>query len=805
MKTKRQMRAGFLLAVACCAHLVANAQIAVEWTTPGAGAWVTATNWADGNVPNSTIEQARHTLGTTGGQITLSAGYVTSIHSFVGTPGLFPRNLRLQNGSSLTLGSVSNPLPGNGAYGVLLNPGSHMRVTGNTSQGLSWAQEKTARLSVEGSALGGTWRIGTSGQDNSGTNCFVQGPIRDSDWRVLLGASVGTLSQPVHSVTNTTFRFGEDLNSNGGGSLLVAGNFAGGALLMTPDLGDYPQPPTRIRIDGEISGAHIDLVSNSLGRPCDTQPDQRPRVTFGSMRDPVGEARFLKVDLEALPGSVLSNGDFFFDDCETFGTVSSIVGSNVTYHKANHYNAPGDPVGPAAHVGTIASNGSGTRTNLHLEGGWVGLGPGTSEIDQLRIDETGPNSCGYGIAALDVNDDLGYKLTVRDLFFGAGAGAINPTNGLGVESTEINIEHSLVSDHMNNEVNFASMRVGKLRLLPNSFLSAPDFVATGPFLFPPSELSILVQDRLEVMSRVDVPEWDCSGVTLQTERNPGTIGFNLKTVEIEVHSTDWGPHWFCTSDGSGDLDPRVKPWREFVVNQGTLARLVDNYSVSSGSPNDEHGAANTIHPNEAMFVSGQVKVESGAILDLNGRNLYTLVPPGINGTVINGTITVVHPWTYGTFDNDADVDDDDLAIIMAAYSGPGVPTSNILCDFDGDLDVDDLDLAKFGGFYAPGVTASCGEAKTIAMEHEKPEVASRVQGILSPSMGTISISGLSTGSHELSILDFAGRVIYRHAVTLTESGPLELVNFGGSLGVYYLHDKHSKGYEVTRISLRAEQ
>ena len=67
-------------------------------------------------------------------------------------------------------------------------------------------------------------------------------------------------------------------------------------------------------------------------------------------------------------------------------------------------------------------------------------------------------------------------------------------------------------------------------------------------------------------------------------------------------------------------------------------------------------------------------------------------------------------------DGDADVDDADFGLFFAAFSGPGVQTSNPAADLDGDNDTDDADFGlAFAAFTGPGAAASVPEPASLTL------------------------------------------------------------------------------------------
>jgi len=443
-----------------------------------------------------------------------------------------------------------------------------------------------------------------------------------------------------------------------------------------------------------------------------------------------------------------------------------------------------------------------------LEAGWIKLGPGASEVDLLLLDSSGPNSCGFGLSGLDANNG-GFDLEVNELQFGSGAGTVNPVNGSGAEYSTLTVNGRLTSYPMNNTDHFAMMRIGTLHLGRDARVDAPEPTWSDPLFFAPGALNLLVQEEMTIESDVSATNWDCSGVDVQTERNPHSIGFGSKRIDIEVHSVDWGAHWYCNYFGDEHpYDERLRYWRSLTVLTGTTARLVDEYNYLNGTPNSDHGGDGTIYPDEAMFVLGPVKVQEGAILDLNGLNLYTPTFSIIQGSVINGTITQVVPLSYGTFDGDFDVDDDDRAIFEAAFSGDGVPTTNILCDFDHDGDVDELDRLKFLSFYTPfAVLCDVGGAGSVKTDEvsnsalrDSDDVVS-VSAVLEVASGAIIVRGLSGGVHQLKLIDARGRAVSAWTAAVDEGETLRITDEGLESGVYLLQAISPTGTQVMRVGL----
>ncbi len=95
----------------------------------------------------------------------------------------------------------------------------------------------------------------------------------------------------------------------------------------------------------------------------------------------------------------------------------------------------------------------------------------------------------------------------------------------------------------------------------------------------------------------------------------------------------------------------------------------------------------------------QAHVDSAYYVEERGAGLLRLPLVFIDGSI-----------SPADLDLDGDVDDADFAIAFAAFSGPGVPTSNPAADLDGDLDVDDADFGlAFAAYSGPGGSANVPE------------------------------------------------------------------------------------------------
>lgn len=680
----------------------------IEWTLGMNGSWSGAANWAGSNVPNNPNEQARHTVASGPATIATPQGYTATIHSYVAAPGSAQRGLLLRSGTQLTMGSLTSTAPAAGNYTLTQRTGSRLRVTGDVSNGFNVLMDNGSDAKIEGSLRGGTWRVGEAGAINT-TSLEVDGLVENAALQLMHGSALGTLSDPTGDLLNCSIRFGESTNSTGGGSLYVDGDIVGGSLLMTPAL-DFPLIPTRIVATGDVIGGQIDLVSNSIGGPCTAPPEDRPSVSAKRFVDPIGEVRLLKVDMDATNGTVLAGGTWFFDDMYVSGRIDSILGVEATFHHIGERSGYGYPTGPGAkltHVGRRdPADPNSPVSSLLLEAGWVQLGPGSSEIQSLTIADEGPATCGYDRAELTSDHD-GFEVEVGSL--NLAFGTVNHEPNAGASLSRIKVRDLFGVDVSTVTGQSALVRIGRLELDRNALVSIPEVSTSGLAL----DLRPLVS--LDNRSAVTDQGWTVRGAVLTFEDDPFhvTPGTPLPDViTVEAHSLDRGAHWFCDlNDGEG-VD--LKAWGGFHVLNGAFVRLVDAHSFALGEPNDAHGASNSILPDEAVYVDGDIKVESGAVLDLNGLNLYCAGAFNVDGTVLNGSITPLVPIPFGAFDGDGDIDEDDRAILIAAFSGNGVPTIDLRCDGDGDGDVDQDDLVLFeANLTGQGIPASCGKQSTF--------------------------------------------------------------------------------------------
>lgn len=723
----------------------------IEWTRGTSGTWDVAAYWQGANIPNGPFEQARHTLGSGPASIAVPQGYSSTINSFVVTPGNGSRGLFLRSGSQLSMGALSNLAPEAGMYSLTQRTGSRLNVTADVTSGFNVALDNGSICDVGGDVMGGIWRVGEAGVVNT-TTMYVDGEVRSANLQLMHGSRAGDSGRPLAAIEDCVIRFGEESGSNGGGSIHVAGNMLGGSLLMAPAL-DFPSVPTRIVVGGEIRGTHVDMISNSNGGPCTAPPEQRPRITAGRYVDPVGEATLLKVDIDATNGTDFVGGSWFLDDLLVIGKIDSMVGTNVTFHHLGDRTGFGFPTGPGArigHVGERSVNGpTPTGSTWLLEAGWVQLGPGLSKLEGLTINSEGPATCGYDGAELTA-DDGGFQLEVDALDLAFGAINRDPTAGAGLSTIEVNDLFRVDVSSMPGR--HATLRIGDMVIGRDAHVEVPRIASSD------ISLDLRILGGWDNKSMVNTPTWIVQGAALTFEDDPYQITTGTPVPEViifEAHSLDRGAHWFCDVNGGAGVD--LKPWSSFTVLSGAYVRIVDDRSVDSGEPNDDHGAQGTTLLNEGAYVDGDVKIEQGAVLDLNGLNLYCSGGIYVDGTVLNGTITPLEWIPFGAFDGDNDIDMDDRGILMAAYSGSGVPTTDLRCDGDGDRDVDDDDLAHFETNYTgQGVMATC--SKRLQM-HVLEEVQRAARLYPNPANENVKLSGNIGVTGLILIQDLSGRMV----------------------------------------------
>jgi len=163
-----------------------------------------------------------------------------------------------------------------------------------------------------------------------------------------------------------------------------------------------------------------------------------------------------------------------------------------------------------------------------------------------------------------------------------------------------------------------------------------------------------------------------------------------------------------------------------LINQLTLTDGEDPLRFStvgfSASPNA--GATLTLtnvpvaevvadHLSKFSVAGATPRIGSDPAIPEPGDNLR-IVSDGLFGSIIT---PVTKPITPGDIDGDGDIDDADLGIAFANYTGPdGAGKTYPQGDTDGDGDVDDADLGKlFSGFTGPLASAAVPEPASFAL------------------------------------------------------------------------------------------
>ncbi len=671
--------AAAVLAAALLAPASVRAQTTINWAVNGSDFWNKKQSWLGFNVPDAVGEQARHAaVGLNPSTITYDVPQPArqTIHSYRAVPSAAAtprRELLMPGGYTLNL---INDLVCEGAgtryYYVTLQTAANLSVGTDVSDGF-------------------TVIVGQPGADNTGTALTVGGDVGGGAWTIHKGASVGTSAAPIGDVVGGTWTFGSPWPApNTGGRIYVAGDVTGGTWSL---YGDDSGPGTNLPVPildfrGAINGGTWNISGATYSCQDATL---RPHFLFQEIN--YADVTPFELDIYPYAGATVRGGTWVFDDAIVRGTIETIYGGHWVLHHVHEYPQWNMPA-PGIRVGRFVADGS-DRTDVDSIAGWLVLGPGSSEIGVAYIENGGPGVCGDAPAKLDAHDD-GLDLTIHEMT--TNFGEFNNPPGAGTDATAIAVlERWTVGTWEPTYMNAGVVTLGR-----DLELSAPAGAGGA------ASVELNVRSALDIVSDVAYPNpWNARGVALTVGR-PDEVE---SSADVEAINTDWGAHWFCDvapGGGAATLDPRVRALHSLIVQPAATARIVDNHSFAGGFPNDAHGAAPPVFANEALFVDGPVTVASHATLDLNGRNVYATGTITVIGSVLNGAIAPLIVRPFGTFDGDSDVDNADYAIILAAYSGAGVPTNNPLCDWDLDGDVDDDDVIAFRlNWTGPGVPAVC--------------------------------------------------------------------------------------------------
>ncbi|MCH7720722.1 MAG: hypothetical protein IH988_06995 [Planctomycetes bacterium] len=215
------------------------------------------------------------------------------------------------------------------------------------------------------------------------------------------------------------------------------------------------------------------------------------------------------------------------------------------------------------------------------------------------------------------------------------------------------------------------------------FLGAGGLI--GRTVPPDPDANLLVGNmyNIDIESEVSGPalEWDTTGVDLSFKPE--------FPVELEVISPDNCNIMFV--DANGDLfppSPCIKYWRSIRLVSNPVD-LVNNHP--NHAPFGECPAA-------AVYLVDSLKVGNPGPFDLQGHAVYYGGGLTLTGGSITDSVTGTPRYAdllktkYGDFDGDCDIDLDDRAVLIEAWTGLGVVTDYPLADADGDCDVDVFDV-----------------------------------------------------------------------------------------------------------------
>ena len=143
-------------------------------------------------------------------------------------------------------------------------------------------------------------------------------------------------------------------------------------------------------------------------------------------------------------------------------------------------------------------------------------------------------------------------------------------------------------------------------------------------------------------------------------------------ARLEVGGDDQGP------SGNYDANFDLAHLRLAENAAVALVDMVDNGNRASGA--------------EALYADA-LTLETGAVLNLNGLNLYVAAAQIVPGPYGDGQIVDTSLPDAGDLDDDDDVDADDYVLFATAMNGPNQPAGADCADldFDGDVDLADLD------------------------------------------------------------------------------------------------------------------
>lgn len=221
------------------------------------------------------------------------------------------------------------------------------------------------------------------------------------------------------------------------------------------------------------------------------------------------------------------------------------------------------------------------------------------------------------------------------------------------------------------------------------------------------------------LGETEESEWDISG-SLEYET---TYTWTIKAVNI-CNNYTWSPYWTFTT--SAEPKPELvvtsihtspvypEPGETVniqvtIKNQGDLdaGGFYTSFYKHRTSPPGV-GEAGDLNWTLSSLAAGAYHTFNGTVRysDIDCYQMYAQVDTyndvkeGNETNNVYGPKNIIVGRCYGDFDNDGNVDKDDLAVFAAAFgSVAGDSNYNIECDFDRDKRVDGLDLALFAGDY----------------------------------------------------------------------------------------------------------
>ncbi len=262
-----------------------------------------------------------------------------------------------------------------------------------------------------------------------------------------------------------------------------------------------------------------------------------------------------------------------------------------------------------------------------------------------------------------------------------------------------------------------------------------DFVdRLGPATIPPSP----PKPAREITFQQGVDEYTGTSDTKLQQIDPDSTFADLESIEIDSSSAKHGLIRF--GQIIGDQPRQVPDDGSAVIRSATLVIHV----FESGDPATVHemliaweddtatwnALGDGVQADDVEASSETIGIVSGATGDIeidvtsslqrwlddpSGNYGWALLPTGDNGFDFYSAEGEFAPELRVSFDvvmdadldGDGDVNDADFGLFFAAFSGPGVPSSNPSADLDSDSDVDDADFGlAFAAFTGAGSSAA---------------------------------------------------------------------------------------------------